>query len=240
VSGEPTARPPFDPGTDPKRNQIRAGQICQRLSELQCAAEAHCCSAPKKTGAACVQQLTTQCTMQGALDDIAKNEPSGFSTAQTEIVLNKLEMYSQTCDPAVTVWALQADGFRSMFQGTVPPNGTCMPKGLPSTANYGTALASCAQPTTNVCLFKGNGPVAPPQSANCAPRGDVGATCFVDPNCKDGLYCANSQMQYSSGKCQVSKQLGAACTADAECASMSCRSAVCSAQTADTAYCIST
>lgn len=233
-----TDRPPFNPGTDPARNQIRPGEICQRVSELQCAAEAHCCSAPKQQAAGCVSQLVKSCN-EAFVDDIAKSERAGFNMAQAEQILNTLEMYSQTCDPQVTPWAASTAGLRAMVQGTIAANGSCMPMGLPGKLNYGIALASCAQATTTACLFTGNGPPAGPQSATCSPRADVGATCFVDPNCKDGLYCANSQMQYSSGKCQALKALGATCTLDTECATYSCRSAVCAAATVDVAYCLS-
>jgi Dickkopf N-terminal cysteine-rich region len=126
-----------------------------------------------------------------------------------------------------------------MFQGTVAPMGMCKPSGLPSVGNYAAALASCTQPLTHACLFTGDGPNAPPQTATCAARTDAGATCFVDLNCKDGLYCANPQMKYSQGTCTPLKATGATCTLDAECASFTCRSAVCVVTTEATAYCVS-
>jgi hypothetical protein len=184
--------------------------------------------------------MAAACKMNAYLDDIANNNVSGYSQAQTQAVLDKLEQYATACDPNVTLWAAQPDGLRAMFQGTIAANGTCKPTGLPSVANYGAALASCTQAATHACLFTGDGPTAPPQTATCAARGNAGATCFVDTNCKDGSYCLNPQMKYSGGKCTALKQNGAQCTTDTECASFTCRSAVCVAPTAQTAYCVST
>src|SRR5689334_19202380 len=33
----------FDGGTDPDRNRVPAGHVCDRLTTLQCAGEQHCC-----------------------------------------------------------------------------------------------------------------------------------------------------------------------------------------------------
>jgi hypothetical protein len=230
----------FDAGSEPGRNRIQPGQICARVAAVQCAAEAHCCPMPAKALEACKSELTNTCTTKAYLDDIGKNSVSGFDQAATETMLNTLEEYSKTCDPQVAVWAGQTEGLRAMFQGTVPPNGQCKPTGLPSYANYGAYLAACSQPKTQGCLFSGDGPTAPPQTATCAPRGGAGATCFMEVNCMDGFYCANPQMKYSSGKCTAQKAVGQQCTADVECMSLTCRSAMCVAPTVSTAYCVST
>jgi hypothetical protein len=230
----------FDAGSEPARNRIQPGQICSRVAAVQCAAEAHCCPMPAKALEACKSQLTSTCTSQAFLDDIGKNNVSGFNQAATEAMLNKLEEYAKVCDPQVAIWAGQTEGLRAMFQGTVAPNGQCKPSGLPSPANYAAYLAACAQPKTQGCLFSGDGPNAPPQTATCAPRGAAGATCFLEVNCQDGFYCANPQMKYSTGKCTAQKAVGQQCTADVECMTLTCRSAMCIEPTTTTAYCVST
>jgi hypothetical protein len=232
--------PPFNPGVAPNRNQVRAGQVCSRIAGLQCAAELHCCAAPAKGLDACQTQLTMACKTGAYLDDISNNSVSGYSVPQIEAVLNKLEEYATACDPSIPMWAATPEGLRSIFQGTVAPNAMCKPTGLPSPSNYAAALASCTQPATHACLFTGDGPNAPPQTATCSARLDAGATCFVDTNCKDGLYCANPQMKYSGGKCTALKEVGATCTLDTECATFTCRSAACVMPTVQTAYCVST
>lgn len=232
--------PEFNAGTDPARNQVRAGEICARVAAIQCAAEAHCCTAPARTVDACTTQMSMACAMSGYLDDIAKNSVSGFNPALAEAGFNTLEEYAIACDPNVVLWLARPDALRAMFQGTVAPNGMCKPGGLlPSAGNYAAALASCTQPATHSCLFTGDGPNAAPQTATCTPRGDVGAACFIDINCKDGLHCANPSMTYSGGKCAGLRQPGSECTLDTECASFTCRSAACVVATSQTAYCVS-
>jgi hypothetical protein len=233
--------PPFNAGTDPARNRVQAGQVCARMSAIQCAAEVHCCTAPAKTLEACKSELTKYCTDKLYLDKIASNSASGFSSAQAEMVFNKIEEFSSSCDPSVVAWAAKAEGLRSIFRGTVPPNGQCKPGGIvPSYDSYGAALASCTQAETTACLFSGNGaPPSAPSMTRCAPRAGAGGGCFVTTNCTEGLYCPNSQMNYAGGKCTAQKLVGATCTLDEECVTFSCRNAACVAATAQTAYCVS-
>lgn len=231
--------PAFDAGTELNRNQVRPGGICARLAAVDCAAEAHCCAAPATAFDLCKSQLTARCTDTAFLDEIAMNNVSGYSVTQAEAVFNRLEQFAATCDPTVGVWFAQTEGLRAIFQGTVAPAGTCRPSGLPSVPGYYATLASCTQPSTHACLFTGDGPATPPQTATCAARSDVGATCFVDTNCRDGLYCANPQMKYSQGTCTPLKAVGATCTADTECMTFTCRGAACIMPTSQTAYCLS-
>jgi Dickkopf N-terminal cysteine-rich region len=231
--------PAYDAGTEPDRNTVRAGQLCARVSALQCAAEQHCCTTAKNSFDACKTQLTKTCMDNAFLDEIAMNNVAGYSQTQTKATFDQIEVFGANCDPTVTMWAAQPEGLRAMFQGTVAPGGMCKPTGLPSQGSYAASLASCTNAETTSCLFSGTGPTAPPQTATCAARGDSGATCFLDVNCKDGMYCQNPQMKYSSGKCAALNQNGATCTLDSECASFTCRSAVCVAATADTTFCVS-
>lgn len=228
--------PPFDGGSEPGRNQVQAGQLCDRMTTLQCAAEQHCCTTVNRTFATCKEKLMKVCE-DNDLDGVARNMVSGFSPTHTAAAFEKMEQLSAACDPAGIAWAVQVDGLRGIMQGTVAPGGTCKPMGLPSNANYGGALASCTQIATHACLFTGDGPLAAPTSATCAPRGAAGATCFMGVNCQDGLYCANPMKKYSSGKCTVPAAVGATCTADDECASLMCRGAVCVVPTSQNTYC---
>jgi hypothetical protein len=230
--------PAFDGGIEPTRNQVQAGGICERLVTLQCAAEQHCCMAPGRTFEACKREMLTDCTMNAHLDEVAQNRIAGFSTANAAAAFTKLEQLSAACDPSVAVWAIAPDGLRGIFQGTVDPMRDCKPTGFPSVVGYGASLASCKQPATHACLFTGDGPTAAPTTATCAARAAAGATCFVDTNCVDGLYCANSQMKYSSGKCTAGKAAGASCATAVECKSQACKSGSCVEATSQTAYCL--
>ena len=51
----------FDAGSDPERNAVTAGRICERFAEIQCAGEAFCCDAPGRTVAACKQRQQSDC-----------------------------------------------------------------------------------------------------------------------------------------------------------------------------------
>jgi hypothetical protein len=230
--------PAFDGGVEPNRNQVQPGGLCERLSTLNCAAEQHCCMAPGRTFDTCKRDMLSDCTMNGHLDEVAQNQIAGFSATHASAAFTKLEELSAACDPSMTLWAIAPDGLRGILQGTVAPMGSCKPTGFPSVVGYGASLASCKQPATHACLFTGDGPTAAPTTATCAARSGVGATCFVDTNCMDGLYCANTQMKYSSGKCAAGKAAGMACTTAAECASQACKSGSCVPTTSQTAYCL--
>lgn len=234
--------PPFNAGTDPARNRVQAGQICARVSAIQCAAEVHCCSKPKKNLEGCKAELTKACSEGLYLDDVSKNAVAGYSPTQTEAVLNKIEEYSKTCDPSIIAWMPQPDGLLSMFQGTVAPGGMCKPSGLILTGgSFVAAMASCEQSTTTSCLMTGSGmPPSSPQNATCAPRAAAGGKCFYHTNCGDGLFCPNPQQSYAGATCTPQKPTGAACSEDAECATFTCRSDVCLVATVDSAFCVST
>jgi hypothetical protein len=112
---------------------------------------------------------------------------------------------------------------RSFFEGTVAADEPCTPGGgIASVANYGAALASCKDLGARACLFTGVGPPAAPTTAKCAARASTGATCFVDTNCQEELYCDNASMTYSGGKCTARKPLGAQCLHSYECVSGFC------------------
>ncbi|HKP63613.1 MAG TPA: hypothetical protein VJV78_43055, partial [Polyangiales bacterium] len=230
--------PPFDAGSEPNRNQIQASAVCDRLVSIQCAAEQHCCTAPGRTYDTCKRDMLTDCTNNAHLSEIAMNQVSGFSATAATAAFTKLEQLSAACDPSVSTWSIAPDGLRGILQGTVAPMGSCKPSGFPSVPGYGAALASCTQITTHACLFTGDGPTAAPVTATCAARTGAGTTCFVDTNCMDGLYCANTQMKYSSGKCAAGKADGMSCGTGAECASQTCKSGSCTVATSQTAYCL--
>lgn len=230
--------PEFDGGSEPNRNMVQAGELCRRVSTLQCAGEAHCCPTPGRSIQECQSAMLQDCMKNAYLDDLAKNSITGFSPSQAKIALDRLEAAGANCDPGVARWVIEYDGLRGMYQGTVAPSQQCRPTGFLSVAGYGATLASCSQIQTHACLFTGNGPTAAPETATCAARAEAGATCFVDTNCKDGLYCANTQMKYSTGKCTVSKAVGAACSGGVECATQTCLAGKCAEPTVQSAWCL--
>jgi hypothetical protein len=236
-AGTPAA---FDAGTDPSRNRVQPGGICQRLATLQCAGEAYCCTSPGRTFGACFTRQADLCTQELQLDLIAADRVAGFDAEMTAEALTHFEQMAADCDPDITVWGASMDGLRRMLQGTVQPADSCMPpEDIPSVAAYGAALASCAQGATHACLFGGDGPIPfPPTSATCTERGQPGAVCFVDTNCIDTLYCENPDGQYSTGTCAARKPIGASCASELECESRVCNAGSCSERSQQAAFCL--
>src|SRR5690349_21138139 len=60
----------FDAGSDPNRNNVMAGQVCDRLSTIQCAGEVHCCTNPTHTYDACKQAMFSLCANDLHLDAV--------------------------------------------------------------------------------------------------------------------------------------------------------------------------
>jgi hypothetical protein len=230
--------PTFDGGSDPERNQVQVGMLCDRLAGLQCAAELHCCQTARAFDACKVARLKD---CQGTnLDDIAGQPAAGFSAAIASAQFAELEQLAASCDLQVRVWGSAPDGLRGIFQGTLAADQPCMPPpGPPSVIGYGAALVSCMDPATHACLFTGHGPPAPPTAATCAARAGAGTRCFGDANCQEDLYCDNASMTYSGGVCTRRKPLGGACTHGVECASRFCNhtSSTCVEPNAEQAYC---
>jgi hypothetical protein len=232
--------PAFDAGTDPSRNRVQPGGICQRLSTLQCEGEAHCCASPGRSFDACFTRQADVCTHELQLDLIAADAVAGFDADMTAQALTHFEQMAAECDPDIAAWGASMDGLRRMLQGTVEPAGSCMPPDdIPSVAGYGAALASCAQTDTHACLFGGDAPIPlPPISATCTERGQQGAVCFVDTNCIDALYCHNPDGQYSTGTCAARKPVGASCATGVECESRFCNAGSCIERTQQSAFCL--
>jgi len=232
--------PAFDAGNDPSRNRVQPGGICQRLATLQCEGEAHCCTSPGRSFDACFTKQADICTNELQLDLIAAEPVAGFDAEMTAQVLTHFEQMAAGCDPDISVWGASMDGLRRMLQGTVEAGGSCMPPdGIPSVAWYGAALASCEQIATHACLFGGDGPIPlPPTSATCSERGQQGASCFVDTNCIDSLYCENPYGQYSTGTCAARKPVGSSCGSGVECESRFCSAGSCIERTQQAAFCL--
>lgn len=238
----PDAGPPheFDAGTDPARNDVQPGGICQRLATLQCEGEAYCCTDPGRTYEACLNTQATICTNELQLDLIAADPIAGFDAAKASAALSMFEMLASQCDPDIAEWGASTDGLRSMLQGTVAAGESCLPPvgEFPTIASYGAALASCKGIATHACLFRGSGPVLPPETATCVERGAEGSGCFVDTNCSDLLFCDNPGNTYSSGTCAARRPTGAACTLGPQCESRFCKDGACLERSQQAAYCL--
>jgi hypothetical protein len=240
------APPPSDaeptPAADAGQTEdppVQPGQLCDRITTLQCAAESRCCDTARASNA-CKAARMMDCNSTN-LDDIARLPVSGFNQEKAATLLRTLERLSSSCDPSVKPWSVSPDGLRSLFEGTVAADQACTPAtGIPSIPSYGAALASCKEPATHACLFTGAGlPPAPPATATCEARASAGAKCFVETNCQEDSYCDNLSMTYSGGTCIARKELGQPCVRSFECTSGFCNhtDAVCGPPDVQQAYC---
>src|SRR4051794_23441759 len=58
-------------GTPGDKNAVMPGTICQRVAEIQCAAEAGCCASPGRDVAACTTEQKKVCSETLSLDAAA-------------------------------------------------------------------------------------------------------------------------------------------------------------------------
>jgi hypothetical protein len=225
---------PFDAGSDPNRNHVVAGSLCARISAIQCAGEAHCCSAPARTVSTCETTLRTACTNQLYLDTLAANPVTGFDSGTTATILDELESRSSQCDTGIAAWGVSPQGLRGILKGTIAPGASCKPPGTNLTDKpvLAAALASCTGLDTTACL-----PKALFSEWPCAPKNPVGSSCVTDDNCQPDMYCSNPSMNFL-GKCAQRLALGSACkVGGTECSSLYCRAGQCVPPSVDTAYC---
>jgi hypothetical protein len=227
----------FDAGTDPNRNKVTAGSICQRVAEIQCAGEAFCCSMPMEQLADCETAQKMACSQTLSLDVVAMDPVTGFDMAKASAALEKFENLASKCDTTISAFGISLDGFRGIAAGTVAAGGTCNPSSTASNkvAASAAALVSCTDAANNSCL-----PAPTGMDWKCAPRADAAGKCFSDANCKDGMFCDNPNLDPAGGPCTMRKAAGADCMASNECSSLACVDGKCVTQTKDTAYCLKT
>jgi hypothetical protein len=232
-SGMPMATMPFDAGSDPNRNMVRAGQLCARIAMIDCAGEAHCCTNRTRTTEACRAELTMLCDMQ-YVDQMAMNPITNFDATATATAFGELEKKASQCDIDIVAWAGSDTGLRGILKGTVAPGSNCKPLlNLSDTATQYAALASCTNIATTACL-----PSSFLGEWTCAPRNRVGGGCASDNNCVTGTYCSKSSATSFLGKCADRVPLHATCTEDSQCSTLFCRGGVCVAADQQVAYCL--
>jgi len=233
-TGEPpTQIRTFNAGTDPARNMVRAGGVCARLAQIQCAGEAYCCDSPGREVAACEAKMVDACASDNFVDAITLDSRAGFDAMRAASALQQFEDMAARCDPMIGDFGADPNGLMAMVRGTVEAGGRCTPPLAGNKAQQAAAVSSCRDPATTVCL---------PMSAlswTCAPRGGVGSTCFSDFNCTNGNYCPNPMLQVNTNiKCLARKADGTGCVESNECLSLTCVAGKCAPATTQSAYCL--
>jgi hypothetical protein len=166
-------------------------------------------------------------------DVIASQPVAGFDSAQAKVVLDHLEELASQCDPSIAAFAESPQGLRSMFRGTVAPNGKCNPANPVDKMMAAGALASCTNGEGYACLPSTSGL----GTWSCAARAQVGGRCFSDINCQQGLFCNNPNLNIAGSTCMMRKALGASCMLGNECQSLFCKGNKCVAADQQTAFC---
>jgi hypothetical protein len=226
---------PFDAGSDPDRNRVEAGQVCDRLATIQCAGEAACCTSPGRTFDQCKAAQLAQCRNDYFLDAVSLDSVSGYSIDAAEAAFAEFENRASTCDPSIASWAISPTGLRGITQGTLGPGDNCTPPLDFSTATAAAYLAGCTDGANQACLPGVGGTVW-----TCSPRAPSGSACFSDLNCLDGHYCDNfsNPPALTGSTCIARKQEGAPCAHGQECLTLTCEGGTCVPATAQTAYCL--
>jgi len=220
-------------GTDPSRNDIPGGEICERLATIQCAGQASCCTTASSTFEDC-KRTTKQGCVGEFLDAIMSDSIAGYDRSRAKIVLDEYERLARLCDVNVVAWGASTDGFRALARGTIAPGLKCQPPAsalLRPGAVAAAHLFACTSPETHACL-----PII--GDWLCVPRSAEGGACFMDTNCNDGLFCTNSEArELEGGTCNARKADGAPCAFSSQCLSFACIAGACGATTQQTIYC---
>jgi hypothetical protein len=220
--------------TNPDRNKVAGGQVCERLSTIQCAAEAYCCDAPGRSYDECKQAAKDYCVNSLYLDAVTANPITGYDGVGAEAIFLAYEGYASNCDPNVTAWGASLQGLRGLAKGTRASGANCKP-GIADVTKKPVAaanLASCLNPETTACY-----PAAPlGTNWTCSARGN--GACFADTNCTDGLYCDNPQLLPAGSTCRQRKGDGTPCAQPNECGSLLCKQHVCAGVNQQTAFCL--
>jgi hypothetical protein len=227
----------FDAGSDPLRNRVPAGQVCERLSTIQCAAESACCDGKTFKAFAsfneCKQKMKSACTDEMFIDAISTYSVIGYDATYAETAFSEYERMASQCDPNVVGWATSTTGLRGILKGTVAPNRSCYPSALiPTKIDQTAAMLSCADGASYGCL---------PQGAlvwTCAARKSAGNPCFTDINCADGIYCDNPNLAITGATCTSRKPIDSVCQAANECQSLACRDGRCVAADQQAVFCL--
>ena len=222
----------------PDRNTIEAGQICSRLTTIQCAAEALCCTSPGRTFDECWNTMHAGCVNELLLDATSLIARVGFDADHTRDAFTQFEEMASLCDPNIASWGADLPGLAGMFKGTVNAGSSCAPPmpTNPTTVEASASLVSCIGTATHGCM-----PADLMEQRlfwRCEPRSSVGGDCFFDGNCSDGLFCDNPGFAASTARCKARITDGGSCGQPHECESLMCKGGTCVGADVQAAYCL--
>lgn len=251
-TGGSTNLPAFDAGDD-SLNAVTAGNVCERIAEIQCAGQEHCCHLQHADKATCIAAQRDGC-VNGGLDYVTAQAASGFDAANAASIVKAFETSASNCDPGIAKAATSTDGgLRSLVKGTLDSGADCTAGATVDGKVVAAHLASCANADQTACL--------PHQITTqslfpkwlCTPLSIVGKNCFTDVNCNQtadihGVYC-NNDLQHpvisDNWQCMPRHETNEPCDSGNQCASLLCTKGathqnpgVCLEANADNAYCL--
>jgi len=250
-SGGSSALPAFDAGPD-SLNQVTAGAVCQRIAQIQCAAQEHCCAQAHSSRDTCITTQTQGC-VDGGLDYITQQSRDAFDAAGAPAIIKTFEDRAAACDPTVAVWAATSSGLRGLVKGTLTSGADCTAGLTTDVKVVASYLAACSNADTTACLPHQISISYPTGKWTCAPLSKLGENCFTDLNCDqtadpNGVYCTNdinAPIVSDTWKCTARKETGASCQSSNQCLTLLCtrgatskNPGVCLDATVDNAYCI--
>lgn len=216
-------------------NRVTVDQVCQRLAELQCVAEASCCPDTVRqypTRDACISGQRGVCETDSFVARVGSNSAAAYSIDHAEMAFNEFERLTSMCDPNVAAWGASSSGLINIFRGTKTQNASCMPA---SGTDVG-AVFACRVDDGLTCVpgVPGIGGL-PPTGWTCKPRSGLNGNCFSDLNCLDDLRCLVPE---TLSTCAARKNPGDSCGAPNECLSLLCENSMCVAPNVADAYCL--
>lgn len=218
---------------DPERNNVQAGNICDRLATLQCAGEAHCCEQPGRDFATCKSAVVNTCRNSAYLDQMTSDASTGFDAQLTSQRLLEFEQKASSCDISVSAWGETVEGLRGIMQGTIAVNSSCAPRSL-SVQGAAAALAYCQDPAQTACM-----PDAAFFTWTCTARAAAGGPCLTDLNCQSGLFCPQDDpLMPKRSTCEPRRADGESCTSANACASLACKGGVCVPASVQSTFCL--
>ena len=215
-------------GTSEDRNRVQAGDVCERISTIECAGEQRCCTEPGRDFEECVETMVEGCRITLQLDYMTAKPVTGFDAVRAETAIARFEQMAKECDPLVATIGEDPEGLRGMMQGSLAPDDSCFPPVSPANIfgaynEAATYMAACSDPAKYACLPDS------PFDWRCTERGGVGAFCFTDLNCQEGLYCPQEDptMPQLGIECAEALPTGAECSFSNECTSLACVRGAC-------------
>lgn len=198
---------PEEPDDD-EMEEIAADQLCARIAQAVCQADARCCNTSPTD---CVEEQTEEC--EDAIQPLVDDARLGYDPIAGAALVASLEERGESC------WAQAPDygALLAAFAGTGVAGADCTPPNL-STSSLRESALSCARGLACRLSLRADGSY----EGECAARADD--ACSHPLDCGPEQFCSLPQDWRPGvwGTCRPLRADGWACESDLECASRYC------------------